>query len=560
MNKRILSILIGIFFIGLCFRFVKLGDIPKGLHRDEAFLGYNAYSILQTGKDMTGSLVPLHFKSFLYSPAGYSYFSIPFIALFGLSPFSIRFASAFFGGLTIVVTYFLIIEAFKESRDKNLIGLFASFLLAISPWGINLARTATENTLVVFFNTCGLLLFLIWRRKKNFYYVILSFFCFLITFFTYQASRSFIPFFIPMLILFFWGKNFLSKQKIITMFFLFLLLTIPVITILSSNSLSLRLKTVSVFYSPQTQLILEDQIRNDGVQNMHPYVTRLFHNKIIGYSSQVFQNYFKHFSYDFLFTEEGFPLRYKVPLNGILYLFELPFLLVGLYMLIKEKNKLGLFFIFWVLIAPIGSALASDDIPNLQRTYIIFPALSIVSAFGLKESYIFLAKHKLKTYGILIFIAIMAYQISYYVHQYMFHVNRYRPWYRNDGYKELVSKVDKLLPQYRKAIITNRESAPTVFFLFFSKYSPILFQEQILQKNVKDYDRIEFGKYFFSEEECPLKYTKNLNQPGSYDNRTLFVNSGLCTVPSSAHVLDTVKREDGSLVFVLLEKNEDKSP
>ena len=95
-----------IILVGVILRFYRLGEVPRGFHRDEAFLGYNGYSILQTGKDMSGNRLPLHLESFIYSPAGYSYFSIPFIKIFGLNEFSTRAASAFFGTLTVLVTYF----------------------------------------------------------------------------------------------------------------------------------------------------------------------------------------------------------------------------------------------------------------------------------------------------------------------------------------------------------------------------------------------------------------------------------------------------------------------
>src|SRR5574341_2097623 len=112
MKNKSLILLILIVLIAAILRFYRLGEVPIGVHRDEAFLGYNAYSILKTGKDMNNIRLPLHLKSFLYSPAGYSYATIPFIALFGLNAFSIRFASALFGALTILLTYFLVGQLF----------------------------------------------------------------------------------------------------------------------------------------------------------------------------------------------------------------------------------------------------------------------------------------------------------------------------------------------------------------------------------------------------------------------------------------------------------------
>src|SRR5438552_6335326 len=99
-----------IVLLALSLRFFDLGVVPVGFHRDEAEFGYNAYSLLKTGKDVTGEFLPIHIASFLHSPAGYSYLTIPFIIFFGFNEFAVRFASAFFGTLTVFVTYFLVKE------------------------------------------------------------------------------------------------------------------------------------------------------------------------------------------------------------------------------------------------------------------------------------------------------------------------------------------------------------------------------------------------------------------------------------------------------------------
>ncbi|MEK7119214.1 MAG: glycosyltransferase family 39 protein, partial [Patescibacteria group bacterium] len=190
--KKTTVLLFIIFILGSFLRFYTLGEVPVGLHRDEAFLGYNAYSLLKTGKDMNGIALPLHLKSFLYSPAGYSYASIPFIAAFGLNAFSVRFASALFGTLTILLTYFLVRELFKSSRLTSYISLLTSLLLAVSPWHLNLSRTATENTLAVFFITLGTLLYLLWHRNQRFIMLLASFVSFAISLFIYQAPRAFL--------------------------------------------------------------------------------------------------------------------------------------------------------------------------------------------------------------------------------------------------------------------------------------------------------------------------------------------------------------------------------
>lgn len=518
--KKYLILLILI--IAAFLRFYKLGEIPAGLHRDEAFLGYNAYSILKTGRDMSGNLLPLHLKSFIYSPAGYSYFAIPPIAIFGLNPFSVRLASALFGTLTIALVYLLALELSK----KSLVALLSAGLLAVSPWHINLSRTATENIIVTFFIVLGTLLYL---KKKLF----LSLLSFSLTLTLYQAPRAFLPLFIPLLFLLY--KTRFSKKTIL-LFFLTILL--PIFLIIVSPQLSLRIRTVSLFADQKTQLNLDENIREDGVAGTR-LLTRLYHNKIIGYADQFLKNYFAHFSYPFLFTDDALPDRYRVPGSGLLYLFELPLLLAGLYWLLSKPSQGNLVILSWILLAPIGSALAFDDIPNLQRTALMIPALTIVSAFGIvRTKRVFL-----------ITLSILAlYNLSSYLHQYFTHQPIHQPWSRHEGYKELVTKVNTLLPSYQKAIVTNRESAPAIFFLFFGRYDPATYLKETTGKGIHDYDRADFGPYEFSQEECPLKLDQKTGQRTGQSG-ILYVNYGTCAVAPGVMELHQVRRGDQSVVF-----------
>lgn len=555
--RKTIFVIGAIFLIALLLRFYRLGEIPVGFHRDEAFLGYNAYSILKTGKDMNSNFLPLHLQSFIYSPAGYSYIAIPFIKLFDLSAFSVRFPSALFGALTVLTTYFLTRELFKE---KNL-SIIAAAMLAISPWHINLSRTATENVIVVFFISLGVLFYLLWIRKDNFYILIASFACFAITFSIYQAPRVFLLLFIPLMI-FFLKKDVFGRRKVILTISLFLIsILLPLLLILSSRQLSLRLRTVSIFATSETQLTIDESLREDGVSQVPTAIVRFYHNKLAGYSSQVIKNYFAHFSFDFLFTNQGLPTRYKVPNSGLLYLFELPLLLLGIWGLLKNAKKEGLFVIGWVILGPIGSALTFDDVPNIQRTLIIFPSLSIVSASGLHEFFILIKKNK-KFFKIgIVFAGLIAfYNFSYYLHQYYIHQLVHQPWYRHEGYKELVGNVNSLLPNYEKIVVTNSESAPTIFFLFYGKYDPRTFQEETKATTMKDFDRIDFGKYVFSVDECPLREFPERDKSGQVfiettgEEEILYVNHGTCQVPEQqAEKLSEIKRGDWTVVFRILE-------
>jgi 4-amino-4-deoxy-L-arabinose transferase-like glycosyltransferase len=541
-NKEIIFLIV-IVFIGSLFRFYRLGEIPVGFHQDEAFFGYNAYSILKTGKDMTGNFLPIHLQSFWYSPGLYSYFAIPFIVLFNLTPFAVRIPSALFGTVTIIALYFLVKELFKKYEHSNYLGLIASFFLAINPWSINLSRTATENIPVTFFVVLGILLFLYWIRDRKLFLLLISFLIFFTSLFVYQAPRAFLPIFIPVLLLLVYKK--LSIKKLYPFFTMYLILiVIPVILFVRSPQLSTRIKSLSIFTSPRTQLLLDETIREDGLMHQPPVVARIFHNKPLAYLANFVSNYSNHLSYNFFFTDQALPLRYKIPDMGLIYLFELPLILIGVFFLLKNRMIEGIFIIAWVLLSPVSSALTFDDVPNLQRTVMLYPALAIISSFGLLQVYTLISGYRryLKQF-IAVGLIIIIYSVLYYSHQYFIQQVVHQPVNRQEGYEKLVPKVNTLLPEYEKAYVTATAGSPAILFLFFSRYDPAKFQRQVANlpaKTVDKIDRIAFDKYSFYNQDCFDNFKKNI----------LYIQRGTCGIPDqNFYNTSEIKREDGSVVF-----------
>lgn len=478
---------------------------------------------------MNGDFLPLHLRSFIYSPAGYSYIAIAPIAIFGLNEFSVRLPSALFGIATVLAAYFLVYELFKSYH----VSLLTSLLLAISPWHINLSRTATENVLVVFFVTLGIYLYI----RSQFLYAFLSF---SLSMLLYQASRAFLPFFVPLLI---FSK--LSKKIRYIVLLSVLFIFIPILLILTSPTLSLRLRTVGIPASPTARLIAEEAIREDGVGNIPVLLSRVLHNKALGFTGQFLENYFSHFSYAFLFTDKGLPDRYRVPGAPLVYLIELPLIILGLIALVHSKTWQSRLLLGWIIIAPIGSGLAFDDVPNLQRTLLFFPAFSIIAAAGFSTL--------IKPVRLFVVVA-YALSVFTYLHAYYIHEPLHRPWFRQEGYRQLVAEVQKRTDTYPSVVITNRETAPTIFFLFYTNYDPVLFLSQTKDLSGDDRDRTSFDKYIFTTEECPLR---ELSQESGIktltgNKNTLYVNFGTCDDAQGTKKLATIARGDGSTVFKLV--------
>ncbi len=573
-HKQIYISLFCIVLLGGILRFWHLGINPVGFHRDEAFLAYNAYSILKTGKDMSGNVLPVHLQSFFWSPAGYSYASIPFISIFGLSEFSARFASALFGTLSIVLTFFLVrllllIElnikdtAQKlagELRNTDAISLLSAGVLAISPWHINASRIGIEITLVVLLLICATLLFLYSIRSKSLVYLIFSVVMFALTYTVYQAPRAFVPFIFPLLV-YLYRKHIAKRYLVFSGILYVLCIVLPLLFIIKSPILSLRIQSLSVFKSPHAQLKVDEAIREDGGKFVPSKFTRLLHNKAIGYGNEIINNYVSHFSFDFLFRDKALPTRMTIFGAGNLYMVELIFILLGIYIIVTRRSRYHLLIGLWILIAPIGSALTYDDVPNMQRTLLMQPALSILIAFGIYALCEKMRSVKYLMVPMLFLTIVYLFNMVQYLDAYYIHQPIQSAQFRNAGYSELVSEIAKQKDTYKKIIITNAESAPSVFFLFFTAYDPGRYQKESINTDKNKSDSINFSMYEFESDDCPLNTRLGFKKGMPYtpkaltdtDLHSLFVQYRGCPVATqSAELLRTVYQPNGQEVFQIL--------
>lgn len=559
-QKRYIAICF-VIVIAALFRFYQLGDVPVGLHRDEAFLGYNAYSLLKTGMDMTGHTIPLHFESFLHSPAGYSYASLPFIALFDLSAFSVRFASACFGVVSVGLLYLLVLELFFRSKERYVVALLSSMLFALIPWHLNLSRTATESILVLCLFLLGLWLYLRAVRLQKSWLILFSIVSFSITLVLYQSPRAFLPLFLPVLFFLYPLKK--KKDLVIVFVSYIFLIVLPVVMILLHPTLSTRIRTVSIFSTEETPLVVAEQLREDGTKGISPLVARFFHNKAEAYKDVIQDNFFAHLSYSFLFTDQGMPDRYRVPGSGLLYGMLLPFIFIGAYVLVRYERRVFLLLMVWLVTGLFGSSLTFDDVPNLQRTVTVLPVFLIMVSSAV--AFIISQKHGLNRWvrgGIILFFVVgLCWETTQYLHNYYIQQVVHRPWKRHEGYEELVSNVQTLLPLYGKAIITNRESAPAIFFLFYNRYDPRAYINEVKDSQLRDFDRVHFGPYEFVEKDCPSIITENPNPEGIlYECSTepaVYVESFSCLVPPPCGELQQeIRRSDETKIFQIVTPNE----
>lgn len=139
-NYLIFVILLSVFL-----RTWQFSEIPQGLNQDEVSAAYEAWSLLETGKDRWGNQLPIYFPAWGSGQnVLYSYSCIPFYFLLGVSEFSFRLPNLLMG----IASIFLLFSLFKD--DNKWKGLIAVCVLGLSPWHIVLSRWALEVNMLPF--------------------------------------------------------------------------------------------------------------------------------------------------------------------------------------------------------------------------------------------------------------------------------------------------------------------------------------------------------------------------------------------------------------------------
>jgi 4-amino-4-deoxy-L-arabinose transferase-like glycosyltransferase len=543
-NHLLTGIFLGIIlFFAIFIRIYDLGSIPNGFHIDEASLGYNGYSLLLTDKDDNNHPWPLYIDMFGDNrPSGYHYLTILPIKIFGLNEFATRLPGATFGFLTVLVAFFLSQIIFRNKK----ISLVLALLTAFAPWQVVLSRASAETVVALFFIILGYALFIFGIKGQKIKYLIIGALIASFSFFFYHTPRVFVPllFLSTILYLFPIWKKFKLKNKtsLIASFLVLSLISFALVFVIKGGTG--RYSQVNIFGFPGVKLLLEEQIREDGVMKAPLATTRVFHNKIINYSLDFVSNYSEYFTGKFLFLEGGLPNWYRVPAMGLIYLVELSFLLIGIFYLVLSKDRYQKLPLIWLLVAPITASLTVDDIPNLQRAIVMFPMIELISAYGVV---VFLNKFSGLKYKLAFsFLSILfLFNVAYFAHQYFVHSQINKNWYRNEGFKQMVETVKKDYNNYDKIFVTKSFGGIYPIILFYMQYDPAIYQKE---GSTKDKEGTGFGKFYFVSSGCP---SVDLDPNAPRVKKAIYVDNGTCKDSKSLqykkHVL--INRKDGSKVF-----------
>lgn len=455
-------------------RFYQLGNVPPSPDWDEAALGYNAYSISRTGRDEYGNFLPLSIRSFDdYKPPLYVYLTVPSVAMFGLSVWSTRLPSAVMGVLAVLGTYFLV----KELLKKNGYALTSALLLAISPWSIQFSRIAFEANTGVTLNIWAVAAFLAGLRKRMFLSV--SAVLFALGMYAYHSERIFLPLLLLILIFVYRKELFVREQtkSIILSVILGIIIVAPLIPVVFNQTALLRLRGTSSF-TDQTGLLARDIKKLEQDQRAGDRIGQLLDNRRIVFVKTVAAGYLSHFSLRWLFLT-GDNQRHHAPGMGLLYLWELPFLLYGIYRIVKyRKGPIRTALLGWLLISPVAAS-PTTGLPHAVRTLVFLPVFQIITAVAVMDAAQFWQQYLsgskrffwyMSVAGVALFVL---FNFFYYLDKYFVQQNPEYSQHWQYGYKDAVAYTEKVKTKYQKVVVSTTLDQSYMFFLFYTKYDPV---------------------------------------------------------------------------------------
>jgi 4-amino-4-deoxy-L-arabinose transferase-like glycosyltransferase len=503
-NKNLLLLLL-LIFLTLSLRLVKLDSSPVRLTQDEMSIGYNAYSILKTGKDEWGKNFPLVFKAFGdYKLPLYIYSTVPFVAALGLNHISIKLVSVIAGSLLVLLIYKLMMQITKDKK----IAYLSALMMAINPAPVHLSRQALESNLALLFFGLGIFYLIKTYQGSKKINPILSGIAFALTFYSYISYRLIVGF-LALITFFIFIKSKKFKQlKYLVISFLLLLL--PMMPNLVNISGTARFSHVSMFSDIGVDAEVNENRAFCFLQNPNylPFVCKFLYNKPQVYTYRFVTNYFQVLSPQYLFLVGDEKEYLSNPDFGEFLLFLLPFYLAGLFYWFRKKGFEASIIKIGFLLSPIASALVGQAQIVRASPVVLFTAIFV--ATGISQIYSFFSKKSHKLYFSLGLTLLTIFSLAVYTVDYWF---IYPAKFDNVAYQlnpNIATEIYQNEAKYDKIIINDKFNDPYIFFAFYNKIDPTYLQNNITRSAPDKFNfehpislgKIERGNIDIQDELC----------------------------------------------------------
>lgn len=476
MQRYYRLIFAGIIILAAILRFWQLGEIPHGISNDEAGFIYSAYSIWETGRDVTGKFLPLSFNiDNSFSPA-IVYFLAPIVGILGPTPIYGRLFSALMGTISVVSLYGLVRLVFREKY----LALLSAGLLAVSPWHIFVSRVISAEISLSFF-LLGSALFVYGLKKRTLFWSLPFFF---LSFHSYHPAKIFLAAFLFVFIVAFWKDLRIKKRELAIFIAIIGLFYVSFLAVLRFQNVTRQ--SVLTFADPSRAARFVDWERTTSVAPL--WLSSIFSNKLTYFTKEFLSNYFNAFSPNLLFLHGEPSGLFNVQFRGLLYLLDLPLLLLGIWRLLhKGSRPQKIFALGSLLVSPLPSALSSQT--YVMRSITMVPFLIFLISLGSVELW---KRLKGSTVFRVLFGALYIFGVVSFVYQYFFRYPVYGAEASFYSSRQLAEFIGEKKREYQEIINYQTDPIYLLQYGIFVGIDPRIMQSLWKEPWPKQYENVTF--------------------------------------------------------------------
>ena len=497
--------------LGIGLRTAALGSVPAGFNQDEACNGYDAYSLLHTGRDQHGNLLPVAIQAFNdYRMPLFDYSLIIPIGLFGLHPVSVRLGAAIWGiadlvGLAVLATMILGLRG----------AALAVVLMAISPWHLPISRFGHEAiTAAATVTLAAAFIFVALRRGRG-EWLLASGLMFGLSLYSYSITKAFMLPFLAWTAAVYWRELRPLRRQALLAVIIIALCAVP--------------QSVALW-----RHYAEMMARYDSVSTLKfrwPIALRL-----------IARGWLSYFSPRFMFLNGSLDVSLHPPGYGQLLVAQAAMLFLALCALGDSKfRRVAIFLFGWTAIAALTSALILPNGHPLHSLLMVTP-VTLLSALGMVFLFDLASASRLARIVVAAAILlVMAVQGSRFVWFYFHQYPALAAYDYQYGLGPTVVRASSL--GNGPVVISSYSNQPYIYVLFYTSYPPRRFQnEPVIESKDLFAPVLGFDRYLFADPELAYRTMAH----------GVFVFTGWESAP--ADPVFTIRSPNGQLAYQVVVK------
>ena len=550
---------------GVGLRVARLDKIPPALAQDEACDGYDAYSILTTGRDHHGNFMPIVMQGFNdYRMPLFQYSLVPLIGVFGLKTAVVRLGAAIWGIVDLVAITIAagLMLGWPGAAAAALIG-------ALMPWHLEVSRYGIEASAASATISVAIASFFLWLHRRRALWLLVSAVSFGLTLYTYAISKALLPTLIGLLVILYWRELKQSRGKALTALAIVFALALPQVAMLIRYAPEMQAEYHHLsLFNPNTICPGCNSEQTKLAIRSIPYLLAA--------------NFASYFTPSFLFlTGDGGDHWTMLHPQGFGELLPEQAALIALALIAlfsPSRRRVAILIFGWLifaalpatLIKPLGVGYVPEPgkmpTPHVMFNYDlprepITPSLLLDHPDSRHEVLAMTPWILLSALGFMVLLdltarapALRTAAVCLLIVGIIFHGTRFIRYYFEDfpavaapyfqyGIKEFVQTIDQPYSGALPVFITPRINQPYIYVLFFQRFSPAAYQKSPVQQRPGLFGKVlGFDRYTFVDPNVP--YLLSLHG--------IFVYRGDDVTPQPPDV--SIRYPDGTVAYQVVVK------